>query len=71
MQHFLGFCEGFWTAINFPWIGKFIGSDIFQALYYKKYSAASDIWSYGIVMFEVWSLGRKPYEGRGVQEVRI
>ena len=34
-----------------------------QALNYKKYSTASDVWSFGIVMYEIWSLGHKPYEG--------
>ena len=34
-----------------------------QALNFKKYTTASDVWSYGIVMYEIWSLGHKPYEG--------
>ena len=33
-----------------------------QALNYKKYSTASDVWSFGCVMYEIWSLGHKPFE---------
>jgi len=33
-----------------------------QALYFKKYSTASDVWSYGLVLYEVWTLGTKPVE---------
>ena len=28
----------------------------------KKYSMASDVWSFGAVMYEIWSLGHKPFE---------
>ena len=33
-----------------------------QALHYKKYSTASDVWSFGCIMYEIWSLGHKPFE---------
>ena len=43
----------------------------FQALHYKKYSSASDAWSYGAVMYEIWSLGHKPFEAFSNNEVRM
>ena len=33
-----------------------------QAIHYKKYSTASDVWSFGCLMYEIWSLGHKPFE---------
>lgn len=32
-----------------------------QAIKHRKYSSSSDIWSYGIVVHEIWSLGERPY----------
>ena len=40
-----------------------------QALLQRKYSASSDVWSYGIVMFEIWSAGCKPFEEKTAVEV--
>ena len=40
-----------------------------EAILYKKYTTKSDIWSYGMLMYEIWSLGHKPFENNTVQEV--
>ncbi|XP_041130932.1 ephrin type-A receptor 8-like isoform X2 [Polyodon spathula] len=32
-----------------------------EAIAYRKFSSASDIWSYGVVMWEVTSYGERPY----------
>ena len=32
-----------------------------EALHYQKYSTASDMRSFGMVMYEIWTLGIKPY----------
>ena len=40
-----------------------------QALFYKKYSTSSDVWSYGMLMYEIWSLGHKPFSHMGQAKV--
>lgn len=32
-----------------------------EALNYNKYTSASDVWSFGMVLFEIWSVGEKPF----------
>ena len=40
-----------------------------EALFYRKFSTKSDVWSFGMVMFEIWSLGHKPFEDTSTEEV--
>ena len=40
-----------------------------QAIFYNKYSVLSDVWSFGCVMYEIWSLGHKPFEELSVKKV--
>ena len=40
-----------------------------EALMYQKYSTSSDVWSYGMLMYEIWSVGHKPFEKKNLQQV--
>ena len=42
-----------------------------QALNYGKYTPASDIWSYGIMLWEAFSCGSPPYPGMNNQDARL
>ena len=45
------------------------GHVLHEAIFYKKYSTSSDVLSYGMLMYEIWSLGHKPFENKTVDEV--
>ncbi|XP_043943956.1 tyrosine-protein kinase transmembrane receptor ROR2 [Protopterus annectens] len=55
---------------------KFMGNSLLpirwmspEAIVYGKYTADSDIWSYGVVLWEVYSYGLQPYCGYSNQDV--
>lgn len=42
-----------------------------EAIAYRKFTSASDVWSYGIVMWEVMSFGERPYWDMSNQDVSV
>ena len=40
-----------------------------EVINYMKYTTASDMWSYGCVLYEIWSFGHKPYTEQTNAEV--
>lgn len=40
-----------------------------EAAFYQRYSIKSDVWSFGILMYEIITLGKVPYPGMRGQEV--
>lgn len=40
-----------------------------EAFQHRKFSSASDVWSFGVLMWEVMSYGERPYWNMSNQEV--
>lgn len=41
-----------------------------ESILYGRYTLESDVWSFGVVLWEIYSLGRQPYYGYNNEEVR-
>ncbi|CAG0907189.1 unnamed protein product [Cyprideis torosa] len=40
-----------------------------ESILYGKFTAESDVWAFGVLMWEIWSYGLQPYYGYSNQEV--
>ena len=40
-----------------------------EAFNYRKYSTASDVWSFGCLLYEIWSIGKIPFKRYDNDEV--
>lgn len=61
-----------WVKHVFPQGGKIpIRWTAPEAIAYRKFTSASDVWSYGIVMWEVMSYGERPYWDMSNQDVSV
>ncbi|XP_011603288.2 muscle, skeletal receptor tyrosine-protein kinase isoform X2 [Takifugu rubripes] len=40
-----------------------------ESIFYNRYTTESDIWAYGVVLWEIFSHGMQPYYGMGHEEV--
>jgi hypothetical protein len=41
----------------------------FKAILYRHFSTASDVWSFGVVLWEIWTYSEIPYKGMNNKKV--
>lgn len=41
-----------------------------ESVIYGKFTVETDVWSFGIVLWEIFSFGKQPYYGSSNEEVR-
>jgi serine/threonine protein kinase len=41
-----------------------------EAIFDKQFSSASDVWSFGITMWEIFTFGEKPFKSMGIKEYK-
>ena len=42
-----------------------------ESITYGKFTLESDVWSFGVVLWEIYSYGKQPYYGNSNEEVNI
>ena len=40
-----------------------------EAIFYKKYTEKSDVWAFGMTMYEIWTLGYKPWHDKSNEDI--